>query len=169
MLTPPFAAGDDILTGGLAAVTPLAAYKYADQNTGTSSGSTTLVNDNDLSLSLGAAGTYVWFGMLVFAATATANFKCTFVAPSGATGGWSPNLYIGTGGAVQTNNAFLSYGTTNAMNCQGTSNNLSNFVGGSVVMGATAGTLQFEFAQNTSDSSNCWSRAGSFLLAWKIA
>lgn len=170
MLTPPFGAGDDILTSGLAAIVPLSAYKFADQNTGTSSGSTTLVTDDDLNLTFAAAGVYTGFGLIVFAATSTADYKCTFTAPSGATGGWSPNLYVGSGGTgVVTDASFLAFATTAVVGGQGTADNQAMAVQFSVVMGGTAGDLQWEFAQGTSDSSNCWTRAGSFLMAWKIA
>jgi hypothetical protein len=171
MLTPPFAAGDDILTSGLAAVTPLAAFKFADQNSGQSS--TTLVADADLNLTLAAGGVYVGSGMIVFAASTTADYKCTFTAPSGATGGWNPNPYVQANDAAyfipSAAPGFLPFATTIVVGAEGTAQSQAFSVQFAVVMGATAGSLQWEFAQGNSDASNCNTRAGPFLLAWKIA
>lgn len=167
-LTSPFTAGEDITAAALAFVAPLAAFKYADFNAGPSN--TTPVADPDLSLALAAGGVYTGIGMIVASAAANANYQATFTAPAGATGGWNPNLYIGSGGTGEvTNAAFLPFATTLVTAGQGTASNISFAVQFSVVMGATAGNLQYEFAQGTSQASNCNTRAGSFLLAWRVA
>ena len=166
-LPSPFTAGTGITAASLAAGAPLAGYKYADQPN-SSPGNTTLVNDTDLVLSLAAGGLYAGFGMIVFSASTAANYKATLTAPAGfASGGWSPNLYAGTSGVV-TNNAFLAYGATITANAQGTASNLSFTFQFSILMGAAAGSLQWQFAQASSDTSNLNTRAGSFIAAWKI-
>lgn len=166
-LTSPFTAGAQITAAALASLAPLGAYKYSDQNSGQSN--TALVADTDLAIALLANGTYVGVGLIVFSAATAADYKATFTAPSGATGGWSPNVYLNTGNNVVSDAAFLAFGTTAAYGGQGTADNQSYLVTFSVVMGAVAGTLQWKFAQNSSDASNLNTRGGSFLLAWKIA
>lgn len=170
MLAGLFAAGSEITAAALSAAAPLAAFKYADQNSGQSN--TTLVNDSDLNLALVAGATYVGYGMIVAAASTAANYSCTLTAPTGAAGGWNPNPYVSTGGAyfIPVGAAgFLGFGTTAGVGMQGTAQNQAFSVQFSVVMGATAGSLQWQFAQRVSDASNCNTRAYSYLLAWRIA
>lgn len=165
-LSNPFTAGGRITVATMAAAVPLAAFKYTDQNSGPSN--TTLTNDNDLSLSLAASGVYTGYGMIVYSSSPAANYNATLTAPLGATGGWSPNLYLGINNLVP-NDVFNPFGTVIGLIGTGSAQLLSYAFQFSVVMGAAAGTLQYQFAQRSSDANNCWTRAGSFLLAWKIA
>lgn len=164
MLTSPFTAGASITAASLASLAPLAAFKFADQNTGTSSGSTALVNDSDLALDLEADGVYSGIALIVYSASAPAGYKFGWTLPAGAVLAWDPYPYQGSG----TQNALTASNTPTAT-ATGTSSNLSFKIVWDVRMGAAAGTLQWQFAQGTSDASNCWTRAGSKLLGWQIA
>lgn len=172
MLTPPFTAGQEITAASLAAAAPLAAFKFADQNSGQSN--TVLQNDSDLTIAMAAGGVYVFFGKIIYTASTVADYQCTFAVISGAAAftesWWSAEIYTTTGGAAFTQPAVpLALGTTAALGGQGTAQNQWFGISGAVVMGATAGTLQYQFAQNTTDATNLNTRAGSYLLAWKIA
>lgn len=168
MLTPPFAAGAGITAASLAGAAPLAAYKFGDQNSGQSN--TVLQSDSDLSIAMAAAGTYVGYGMIIYSASTVADYQCTFTVPAAAVGWWSPGVTTNTGGGAFTQPAVpLAFGATAALGGQGTASNQWFGVQFSVVMGATAGNLQWQFAQNTSDATNLNTRAYSYLLAWKIA
>jgi hypothetical protein len=168
VLTSPFVAGMDITAASLAAAAPLAAFKYADFNSGQSN--TTLTDDPDLSIAMNAGGVYVGFGMIIYAAASNANYECTFVVPGGAEGVWSPGIYTGSGG-----NAFVqpavpvAFASTIVAGGQGTGMNQWFAVQFSVIMGSVAGDLQWQFAQANSEASNINTRAGSYLLAWQIA
>jgi hypothetical protein len=168
-LTSPFAAGASITAAALASVAPLAGFKFADQNSGQSN--TSLVDDTDLSVAMLASGTYVFFGFIIYAASTAADYQAAFTVPSNAQLNWGPYPFIGTGGSSYSTpqNVITGSGTAQAMGGQGTAQNQVATLIGSVVMGAVAGDLQYQFAQNSSDASNCNTRAGSFLLAWQIA
>ena len=168
MLTPPFAAGQEITAASLASVAPLAGFKFADQNSGQSN--TSLVNDTDLNLALNAAGTYAGFGMIIYSASTSADYLATFTVPSGAILVWAPGIYTGSGGSAFVQPAVpLASAATIVAGGQGTAANQWFGVQFSVIMGAAAGDLQWQFAQNNSDASNCNTRAGSYLMAWQIA
>ena len=170
MLTSPFAAGAEITAASLASVAPLFAFKFADQNSGQSN--TSLVNDTDLNLALAANGTYAFFGMIIYSASTAADYKCQLTVPAGAALNWSAYPFIGTGGSSYSTPQNLltpSSNTPVAMGGQGTAQSQVATVIGSVVMGATTGNLQWQFAQQSSDASNLNTRAGSFLLAWQGA
>jgi hypothetical protein len=169
VLISPFTAGAEITAASLAALAPSAAFKYADQNAGQSS--TTLAADTDLTLDLDANGTYIGAGMIVYSASVAASYKCAITAPTGATGGWNPNVYIGTSGSAITTNGLIAFGSANTIGVTGTgtANDCSFHIDLSIVMGAAAGTLQWNFAQWASDATNLWTRASSWLAVWQIA
>jgi hypothetical protein len=167
MLTPQFAAGTTITAASLASVAPLAGFKFADQNSGQSN--TALVNDTDLFLTLAAGGVYLGDGMIIYSASTAADYQATFTVPAGATLAWSPYPYLGTGGSYVAIPSPLAAAATITADGQGTATSVVFPLQFSVVMGATAGNLQWQFAQNNSDASNLNTRAGSYLRAWKVA
>lgn len=170
MLPGLFQAGTELTAAALASAGPLAAVKYSDFNVGPSN--TALQADPDLNLTLAAAGTYAGLGMIIYTSSATADYQAAITVPSGATGGWNPNPYIGSGGsAYVTPGAMISFGSGNtiAAGGQGTASYQVFMIQYSVIMGAVAGNLQWLAAQNTTDATNTNTRAGSYLLAWRIA
>jgi hypothetical protein len=168
-LPSPFTAGAAITAAALTGIAPISGFKYADQNSGQSN--TVLQNDTDLVLAFAAAGTYIFDGMIIYSASTAADYQATFAAITSATLTlWAPGIYTGTGGGSFVQPAIpLAFATTISAGGQGTAQNQSFSLQGAVVMGATAGTLQYQFAQNNSDASNCNTRAGSWLRAWQIA
>jgi hypothetical protein len=114
--------------------------KTADQ--AATASSTTMQNDNTLVFAGAANATYVFDAWIPMnASNATADSKYTFTVPAGAT-----------------INAFTSYSATpcaitaSAGVCANTTVNLATTlvqIRGVVVMGGTAGNIQFQFAQNT--------------------
>jgi len=158
--------------GGL--YVPQFAVKTADE---TVSASTTLQNDDHLFWSIGNSSTEIWFFELiasVSAANTTMDIKTLFTAPAGATIKWGTNATTGgpssfatlavsaTPPGLNTNIATAAaYGTF-----AGTS---GVYLMGMLYGGGTAGTVNFQWAQNTSDAGNLTVQKGSFIRYTKIA
>lgn len=129
---------------------------------------TTLQNATGLSMSIGSSATEIWFveaWILASTANATMDIKFALTGPTGATGtggvvggsngGWdtsgtagTPAVAVGLGTAVPIGSAVGTSGYPLAWTVFG---------------GGTAGTIQLQYAQNTSDAGNLQILAGSFL------
>lgn len=145
---------------------PITAVKASDQSV---VNSTTLTNDNTLLFSVAANEKWVFTMYLRVSEVSTvARFKYAFTIPAAASGydlyGWvpAPTFEAATtaGGALLTTAHTLSNMTAadNVLIIQG-------FYTG----GANAGTVQWQFAQNTLDATNAVIvRAGSSLVAIKV-
>jgi len=129
--------------------------KLADQIV---NNSTTLVNDTEIFIPLEANKTYAWIIWIYVITTNTADIKETYTVPAGASGGWCETI----GANVTRNN----YGVTEF---QGMGNllNKCNTQTGQVSVGATAGNLQFQFAQQAADVTDTTVQAGSCMVVWE--
>lgn len=159
-------AGMRVTAAMIQGVAPTAAIKPADQSV---TSSTTLVNDSDLSLSLPASTTWVFFGMLgvTGAAISTGDIKVNFTVPTGSTlvyeaFGFSPS------GTTTQMNTVRPAGTTSSVGVNGTSESPVILLG-SLVVSTTAGNLQLQWAQNVSSGTSTTVKTGSFLTSWQIA
>ncbi len=158
-------AGQRLTAAMLRAVAPLAAYKGADESV---TSSTALQNDDALYLALNPDAVYFFACMLDYegGAQGSSDLKFAWAGPSGFTmaygllaitpgGGSSAGYLRGPAGA--------SCGTT------GTGNRWSALMTGSLTTGGSPGTLQLQWAQNTSSGTATVVHAGSVLAAWQIA
>ncbi|HXH26953.1 MAG TPA: hypothetical protein VNG90_03580 [Candidatus Acidoferrum sp.] len=133
--------------------------KTADQSV---SASTTLTNDNALSFSIGASETWAYEIHFTTVSNTTADFKAAVAAPSGATCRFDVNnIYTPSSNSSTTCGAGLGLTTLDAAD-------EPNYGWGVVVNGATPGTVQFQWAQNTSSGTSTV-RANSFLVAFKLS
>lgn len=128
--------------------------------------STTLQNDDNFSFALGANETWVFEGwVIVFSSTTSPDFKLAFTVPAGATLRWSG---IGAGNAgtdhevITGSGLFDSYQVTSTAGVRDTI-----LVHGIVSTGATPGTLQMQWAQNTNDAAPIVVEADSYVWAFK--
>ena len=158
----------------IAEVRPLYVRKTADQ---TITSSTTLTNDTHLFIPMAANTTYKLSGLLRYTcASVTPDLKIAFTIPTGTTGtafgaGGGTNvtgqegsisLYSPTGSAGSI--AAIHYGT----------NNSSGFpvgiaLNGTIRTGGTAGNLQLQWAQVTSDANGITMLIDSDLELRKVA
>ena len=128
--------------------------------------STTLQNDNNLVINVGA--NEVWefeTYLMVTAGSATPDFKMAFTVPSGATLRWSASFYTSAGsaysGVITASASAIGFPTTGTVT-------ETVLVKGIVANGATAGTLQFQFAQNTSNNQAITVKQNSYMKASKF-
>lgn len=145
--------------------------KAADQ---TVNNSIVLVNDTDLAFTgLLANATYIFRAYIIYTSTtATPDMRLAFTVPAGATMSWNPNgvdnsatsdsgpvrMAASPGGTA----LFKAVGTVAAID-------MAALPSGIVTVGATPGTLQFMWCQNTATAENTLVRANSWLYVERVA
>lgn len=159
-------AGSRILASEVQAVAPLAAYKSADQPV---TSSTVLVNDNALSVSVLASATYHFQCYLDYegGTGGSADIKWQWTVPSGAVMHYHA-AYQGAGGSANVGNTNTA-STSIAARTQGAGTLCGTTMTGTLTVSVTAGTLQLQWAQNTSNGTATIVHAGSSLALWQIA
>jgi hypothetical protein len=128
--------------------------------------SATLQNDDDFSFALGANETWIFEGwIIVFSSTTSPDFKLAFTVPSGATIRWSG---LGDGNAGTDHEVITTSGGSDSYQITSTAGVRDTIlVHGVVQTGATPGTLQMQWAQNTNDAAPIVVEAHSYLWAQK--
>jgi hypothetical protein len=155
------ATGMSLTPARLNALAPLYARKTVDQSIASS---TALTNDSALLIpNLVAGAVYeLWLHVLFRAAASGAipGMKVDLTVPSGAAIAGSAFELTGTLGLCVGNGAVggIAAATSNAMFRES----------GLLVMGASAGTLQFRWAQNTSNASATTVASGSYLRLTRV-
>ena len=133
--------------------------KAADQSVG----NTTLTPDTDLTVSVVANCTYVMELKGIFTAVSGGDIKLSWgTLPTGATFTWS-----GASSSSGTGSVF-SGAVTDLWNGSGASTQRSFWYSGLLITGANAGTLQFEFAQNTSNATATVMKIGSWMSVTRV-
>lgn len=129
--------------------------KTADQ---TVNDSITLVNDTHLSFNI-AANEKIWFQINLYAdVKAASDFKAGLTVPAGAEGRWSTE-----------GNASGDWTLANTISWSGTADRTAVYVyQGIIVNGATAGTVQLQWAQATAVAEDTTVKAGSNIIAIKV-
>lgn len=137
--------------------------KASDQ---TVNNSTTLVDDNDLTVSIAANETVVIVGHIIFESNSTADFKHQFTGPSGSDGSF------GIGGPRELTGGGLGgtgfYALNASIPTSGHGGPASQSVFGVVRNGGTSGNITLQWAQNTADASDTKVLADSFLIVWRV-
>jgi hypothetical protein len=122
--------------------------------------STTLQNDDDLLFSVAANEKWSFISFIFYSSGTTPDIKFAFTVPSGATidiviGVWSTtgslvdgtSVFTGTGGGAGVVRGFCLYGK--------------------VLVGATPGNVQLQWAQDVLEASNTIVHEGSTIIGWK--
>lgn len=140
----------------------------------------TLQNDNELFLPLLASATYRVSGIVQYSAINTVGLRSAWTFPAGATLALS---MIGALGSATTNGADSGYWLANGETASspapeiglgtlndggGTPYRIQALVNGYIIMGATPGNLQYQWAQITVNAATLTVYAGSFLHAVKV-
>jgi hypothetical protein len=130
---------------------------------------TTLQNDTFLFLSVPVASTWQIEGGVYYQSGTGGDFKMAFTGPSGATFDYSVvGLDPGSSGVTGSiNRQQLGFGDT--VGIGGAGSGVTAGVVGLLIVGATAGTLQLQWAQNTSNGTSTFTRSGSWLIGRRVA
>jgi hypothetical protein len=130
------------------------------------SSSTTLQNDDNLKIALSASDAVEFSGMVfVSSSSATPDIKLTFTVPSGASVRWFAEWFEGANYA--SSGIVTASGATASFAVSAGTVGLVKF-SGIVVNGSSAGDLQFQWAQNSSNSAAVKVEQRSFLIGSKF-
>lgn len=134
--------------------------------------STTLVDITGLGVPISASATEMWlvkFWLLLKGANTAMDYKIGFTAPAAATMQWgnNANFWAGTVVGSSPNQMLLVGGTLS----QGTAANVNSALSITALVfgGGTAGTVQIQIAQNTSDAAALTVLKGSTVEATRTA
>lgn len=150
-------------------------YRRMDSDQLLTISNTTLQNIFDFTQPLpGVAGAVFGFTATVFYTSATAaDLKIAFTVPAGASLLWGFTSGLATGASGTTGDtqcaAAAASGTALALGGAGVSTPLVCTIEGEVVMDTTAGNLQLQAAQNTSDATQSTLYMGSRMQVWRSA
>lgn len=120
--------------------------------------SAALQNDNDLSWSVSANAQYTLDMLLLYNSGTTPDIKFAWTGPASFTMTWVVTGFDTAGNFIFGN--IDSEATTQALG--GTGANIAAQVKGIVTIAGTGGTLQLQWAQNTSNASDTTVKAGSY-------
>jgi hypothetical protein len=155
------AAGSVLTADDLRKFACVSAHKSGDE---TDNASATFQDDDHLSTAVVANGIYIIQMHFVYNANTTANFKWQFTTPAGSS--FSGLTQIWNAGGL----AWIAGLVDGVTGMNGTAAlDVPVLVNGTLYVGGTAGTLQFRWAQNTSNASNTVVRKGSYLNVIRLA
>lgn len=129
---------------------------------------TSMSNDPDIVLALAGSSTYHIKGVIFYSgpSAGSSDFKWTFTIPTGATGqyyGAHQNLSGQFAGAFQSN-----WTDTDTANTNGVGTIMCLEIQG-ILVTSGSGNFRLQWAQNTSNATNTYVKAQSFLTAQRIA
>ena len=157
-------AGEILTAGLLQSFAPLTVVKAANQ---TVTSSTTLVNDSDLSAAVAASATYWLDCILTYEGgpQGTSDLKFAWAVPAGTTMACQQNGITTAGASTIGFARGVSGGTAGT---SGSGNQWTMRMSGTVTVSTTPGTLQLQWAQNTSNGVGTIVHAGSGLLLVRV-
>ena len=159
-------AGSRILASAMAGIAPLAAEKPTDQSV---TSSTTLVNDTALLAAVAANATYLVYCYLDYegGTGGSSDLKFQWTVPASATMRFT---LIGTDASNATLISSTKSDTTvYTLRSAGAATLQAALMVGSLVVAGTSGTLQLQWAQNTSSGTATKVHAQSFLSLWRVS
>lgn len=159
-------AGARVTAAMVQGVAPLAAYKGADETVSTGVG--TLQNDDALLLPVQANATYMWMLWLVYegGAQGASDLKTGWALPTGTTAEF---MRFGTStGGTAIFGIISNQTNTPTVGTAGSGSRLGALYGGTLATGGTAGTMQFQWCQNTGTATATTVHTGSVLAAWQL-
>jgi hypothetical protein len=142
--------------------------------------STTIQNDDELFIAFDANQTWAFHAVIWVGNSGTGDIKVMFDAPAGALISWRQYDSVSAGSAVVTQGAMVvpvtygggpsdgqlgSAGTPKSREATGNGTLLE--IRGAITLGATAGNLQFTWAQNTANGTTTV-KAGSYIHAERV-
>jgi len=148
---------------------PVFKYKAADESV---TSSTTLQNDDDIALSVAASATYRLAAYFIYegGTLGSSDMKIGWTFPSGLTMAYG-HIGMTTAGAVNEASVATSSDQTNspAFGSDGAGQNRAAYLFGMVFVSTTAGTLQLQWAQNTSSGTATKMKKGSWVELQRVA
>jgi hypothetical protein len=140
--------------------------KTADESV---TSSTTIQDDDHLFVSVAASVTYEVLVFVLYEGATTGDMTIGFSGPAGATFDWAPGGQRNDNATIQVDRGLIS--TTKIVGTSGTgaANHAVAMIHGILIVGTTAGTFRFRFAQGTSDATATTVLTGSYMRLKRIA
>lgn len=147
-------------------VRPVAVRKASSQII---SNSTTLTNDNELFVSVEASLTYGFEIVVIYEAGTTADYKFALTFPTGSAVSWGNHMESTALGYLPI--AYSSYTSGTAVAAGGASigSPLPTVINGVIVVGGSAGTFRYQWAQNVATVENTATLAGSTFVLRRLS
>jgi len=162
------AAGEDLTAATLQSLIselrPIFVRKASDE---TVNNTATLQNDDELVAAVLANATYEVFLRLIVNSGTTPDFKYAFTVPASATG--SAQLYTGSNPDTAASSLQGPASITATGAASGVGADQVIIVQGILIVAATPGNLQFQWAQNTATVANSSVKANSYLKLQRVA
>lgn len=153
--------------GGGGGTGPTTEYKTADQSV---TSSTTLVNVTDLVFAIGASERWGYRFVIFYDATTGGDIKFAITAPAGVADlRWGSGVTRGPGEGTWADATVSGSGTERGFAGRGAGDIASLVIEGFVENGATGGSIQLQFAQNTSNGTASIVKENSYLVAHQLA
>jgi hypothetical protein len=144
------------------------AYKTATE---TVVSSTTLQDDNDLTVSVAASSVYVLDAMLKYDSSTTSDLKISWVGPAGATLSWTATVLIEAAASQQDVQMLpgAALGASSVLGVASAGGTTYAFIRGLLVVAGTAGTFKLQWAQQTSGGTNTNMLADSYIFLRRVS
>lgn len=130
--------------------------------------SAALANDTELTIAVSANTVYAFQLSLLFTSGTTPDVKWGFTFPTGATCAWGAVRMVSSSGGVTGDGDFGAYASatsgSSTVNAAGTGGVQIALTSGALIVGANAGSLTVQWAQNTANASDTTVHVGSSLL-----
>lgn len=148
------------------------AYAFKSGDTARTS-TTTLANDPDLQFAVGSGQTWAIDCLAVFtdasAASGTVDIKFAWNGPTASLAGWTiPNAYMSTSDAILVPSPFTPFDGTTAI-ATGAGTTARSVVMRGIITTTASGTVVLMWAPNNSSASAVTLKAGSHIIARRIA
>lgn len=129
--------------------------------------SATVQNDDQLLIALQPNVNYAFQAYIYYTAHEDGDITLAFTVPAGATLVWGTAGFYDA--ALTVIGSVTITGSGSELDAGGLAGlGFASIITGTVAMGATAGNLQFQFSQATSNANATTVKAGSYLSVWKV-
>lgn len=163
-----FNSGQKLTAAMLQQLVPLRATLTSDVTLTASS--TTLQDVTGMVVTPAVSTTYELEGVIFYDTSGTPDIKFAFTYPTGATFSWGPAGLKFDGSDFQSHFTAVhreASPTSTPVAGLGSGTEVTVHIQGKLVMGSTAGNLQLQAAQNTSNASDTIVKADSWIRLWK--
>lgn len=147
---------------------PISAIKTSTESV---TSSVTLQNDDQLVVALAANSTYFVQMVIRYDGATAGDIQVQFTGPGGATifGQWVGNPFSAAGLTDVRVVPLIAFSAAEAFGCLGAGTDTSLSFQGNVATGGSAGNLQLQWAQGTSNGTATRVFGQSFIAAWRIS
>jgi hypothetical protein len=154
-----------VLSSLITEVRPVHAYKSSSEIV---SNSTTLQNDDHLFVSVAASVVYNFRLQLIYEAGTTADYKYALTFPAGALMAFGTQSQDTAAAYFPSGQSTYTSGTALTAGGSGIGTIRSILITGTLEMSTTAGTLQYQWAQNSAVVENTVTRYGAYLVLYRM-